>query len=132
MKREKKKESYPSIPAKTSDLNPVKLPNSHLAFVPDAKLFDYLLSPSHPEGGPKASFFATAGYTVEHAEQLRGELLRIAREGTLKQEMSIECGQKYIVEGMLSRDSGPGIPLRTIWVIDRGTTAPRFVTAYPL
>lgn len=110
----------------------MKLPNSHLAFVPDAKLFDYLLSPSHPEGGPKASFFLAAGYAAENAEKLRNELLRIAREGILKQEMSIECGQKYIVEEMLTRDSRPGIPLRTIWVIDKGTSAPRFVTAYPL
>jgi hypothetical protein len=110
----------------------MKLPNCESAYVPDAKLLDYLLSPSHPEGGPKAAFFAAIGYSRTQAESLRTELLRIAREGTLMEESTIDCGQKYVVEGLLPRPSGHGIPLRTIWVIDRGVTAPRFVTAYPV
>jgi hypothetical protein len=110
----------------------VLLPNATDAFVPHAKLFDYLLAPSHPEGGPKATFFALAGYTSSNAESLRTELLRIAREGNVTEQLQIEVGQKFVVEGALRTRNGRGIPLRTVWVIDHGTAAPRFVTAYPL
>ena len=110
----------------------MKLPNSIAAYVPDAKLFAYLLSPSHPEGGPKSEFFASVGYPVENAETLRSEFLRIARSEEVNSEIIFEFGLKFVVEGMLARDGGMGIPIRTIWVIDRGETAPRFVTAYPL
>ena len=109
-----------------------KLPNSRAAYIPDAKLLNYLLSPSHPEGGPKAAFFDSIGYSLVNAEALRSELLRIARDGILTKTESIECGEKYVVEGTLSNGPKPGIPLRTIWVIDYGTTAPRLITAYPL
>lgn len=109
-----------------------KLPNAEAAYVPDAKLFDYLLSRAHPEGGPKAAFFSAIGYGRSDAERLRDELVRIAREGAVMQQSGIDCGEKYVIDGALRRTSGEPIPLRTVWVIDRGTTAPRFVTAYPL
>jgi len=110
----------------------MKLPNSIAAYVPDAKLFGYLLSTSHPEGGPKAEFFAAIGYPVEKAETLRSEFLRIAHSEEVKDEIFFDFGVKYVVEGLLAREGGMGIPIRTIWVIDRGETAPRFVSAYPL
>ena len=108
------------------------LPNSKAAYVPDAKLFAYLLSPSHPEGGPKSEFFAAVGYPIENAEALRQEFLRIARSEEVVDEISFVFGVKYVVEGILARAGGEGIPIRTIWVIDKGETAPRFVSAYPL
>jgi hypothetical protein len=108
------------------------LPHSESAYIPDAKLFEYLLSPAHPEGGPKAIFFEAIGYTTENAESLRAELMRIARDGHLTDQSRIDVGEKYVIEGVLSRKKGNGIRLRTVWVIDTGTTAPRFITAYPL
>jgi len=99
---------------------------------PMPRCLKYLLPPNHPEGGPKAAFFAGAGYTQQNGESLRNELLRIAAQNEVVGESTIECGQKYVVEGTLSGIDGAGIPLRTIWVIDRGTTSPRFVTAYRL
>jgi hypothetical protein len=110
----------------------MKLPNSIAAYVPDAKLFAYLLSPSHPEGGPKAEFFAAVGYPIENADALRSEFLRIARSEEVKDEIIFEFGVKFVVEGLLAREGGVGIPIRTIWVIDKGETAPRFVSAYPI
>jgi hypothetical protein len=110
----------------------MKLPNSIAAYIPDAKLFVYLLSPSHPEGGPKSEFFSAVGYPVDNAEALRNEFLRIGRSEDVKDEIIFEFGVKYAVEGLLARDSGSGIPIRTIWVINKGETAPRFVSAYPL
>jgi uncharacterized protein DUF6883 len=110
----------------------MKLPNSLAAYIPDPKLYAYLLSASHPEGGPKSEFFAAVGYPIENAEALRREFLRIARSDDVRAEIIFEFGVKYVVEGLLAREDGPGIPIRTIWVIDKRETAPRFVSAYPL
>ncbi len=54
------------------------LPNVENARVDDSKLHGYLLSLSHPEGGAKARFYESIGFTIENAEELRIELLRIA------------------------------------------------------
>jgi hypothetical protein len=40
----------------------MKLPNAHLATVPEAKVTRYLLNPAHPAGGSKATFFLRFGF----------------------------------------------------------------------
>jgi hypothetical protein len=56
----------------------VHLPNADLAVVADAKVRDYLLSPSHPVGRFKSSFFAALGFTVANWEDLRDAFLALA------------------------------------------------------
>jgi len=41
-------------------------------------------------------------------------------------------GRRYIVDGLVATPSGIVAALRTVWIRPHGTTAPRFVTAYPL
>jgi hypothetical protein len=61
---------------------PVKLPNSEKAFVGITKLRDYSLNLEHESGGHKARVFRAAlELTLDDAEWLRVELLRIALEG---------------------------------------------------
>ncbi len=40
----------------------MKLPHRENAYVPAAKLFDYLLSETHPVGRLKSRFFRSAGF----------------------------------------------------------------------
>lgn len=110
----------------------MNLPNCSEAFVPIAKLRDYLLSPSHPEGGPKSVIFEIMGYTLHNISELESALLSIAHEGEVVSSNELPFGNKYIVDGKLPRQQGTEILLRTVWIIDRGETAPRFITAYPL
>jgi len=42
----------------------MKLPNAHLAVVPERKITLYLLNPAHSAGGSKAVFFLRFGFTV--------------------------------------------------------------------
>ncbi len=56
----------------------MKLPNSDRAYVPEPKLMEYLLSHSHPEGGPKSVLFESAGYTQANSEELGAILLNCA------------------------------------------------------
>jgi hypothetical protein len=59
-------------------------------------------------------------------------LLRIARDSDVVDIFVDDFGVKYVVEGILTDKRGRGIPLLTVWVIDKGTDFPRLVTAYPL
>ena len=40
-------------------------------------------------------------------------------------------GEKYLVDGPLDSPSGITPAVRTVWIVDAGTDAPRLVTAYP-
>ena len=73
-----------------------------------------------------------AGYSSDNPEALRKQLLRIANEQEVTEEIISPYGTKYIVEGMLEGRIGNGIPLRTVWIINKGESVPSFVTAYPL
>jgi hypothetical protein len=110
----------------------MKLPNSHSAYIPQAKLRDYLLSSSHPEGGPKSAFFEIAGFSLKNVEALEKALLAIAANEEVVFQFEFPFGNKYIIDGKLPSNQGTEIPLRTVWVIDIGENTPCFVTAYPL
>jgi hypothetical protein len=38
---------------------------------------------------------------------------------------------KYIVDGALITPSGKSPPVRTVWIVDKGSENPRLVTSYP-
>jgi hypothetical protein len=92
------------------------------------KLEGYLLSPTHPIGGPKSRFFLRMGF---NAEALERELLEVARSGDVSETTSSPHGVKYTVDGVVSTPSGRRVSLRTIWIVEQAGTSPRFVTAYP-
>jgi hypothetical protein len=54
------------------------LPNAHLAVVERRKITEYLLNPTHPDNGGKASFFAALGFDVERWELLAEALRALA------------------------------------------------------
>jgi hypothetical protein len=110
----------------------MKLPNADKAYVPARKLLDYLLSLSHPVGGPKARFFRSAGFDDANVSTLEHALIEIARSGEVTEVEQTTHGTKYAVEGALETpDRGPKT-IRTVWIIEAGGESPRFVTAYPL
>jgi hypothetical protein len=108
----------------------MKLPNSEKAFVDIAKLRDYSLNPEHESGGHKARVFRAAlGLTLDDAEWLRVELLRIAREGdSVVGELS-PFGQKYVVDAALTVNTRTAI-VRTAWIVENGSDFPRLVSCY--
>jgi hypothetical protein len=60
---------------------PVLLPNADRAVVEDAKVRDYLLSPTHPVGRFKSVFFIALGFSSDHWLLLGDALLDLARTG---------------------------------------------------
>jgi hypothetical protein len=110
----------------------MNLPNHEQAVVPPEKLSDYLLSLSHPVGRSKAVFFRGLGYDENNTGRLAEALLNIAHSGDVRDTIETEYGVKYVIPGELTGQAGQMAQVQTVWIVDKGQTAPRFVTAYPL
>ena len=110
----------------------MKLPHGEEVVVPQKKIEDYLLNPGHPIGGSKAVFFRRFGFSREQWHLLAGSLVRHARENPVASADSDADGTTYLVEGPLETPSGRRPRLRSVWLVERGKLAPRFITAYPL
>ena len=109
----------------------MKLPDAAHAFVPLAKIKDYLLSETHVVGRAKAAFFYELGFTRERPEDLRRALLDVARRGDIAEVVRTPYGTKYVVDGLLLAPTGERVKVRTVWIVERGDFRPRLVTAYP-
>lgn len=108
-----------------------RLPNAIQAWIPAAKLTEYLLSLTHPRGRPKALFFRRCGFYLEDWQALEEALLRQARAGVVVEEIPAVFGVHYVVEGPIASLDGRSPLVWTIWIVEHGKTAPRLVSAYP-
>lgn len=97
----------------------------------DAKVRDYLLSPSHPVGRFKASFFVALGFSVTDWEVLRSALLNLAGSTEAVLAERSPFGQKYEVRGILQGPSGRQAIVVTVWMLPNGRDFAHFVTAFP-
>ena len=55
------------------------IPNPNEAIAATEKVRDYLLNLEHPDGGPKAVWFHSLGYSRDEWRELAADLLAIAR-----------------------------------------------------
>jgi hypothetical protein len=109
----------------------MKLPNAAFAIVAEKKSTAYLLSPSHLQGGSKASFFSRFGFSPERWEVLADALRDHAQanEGVSIQETLYET--RYTVEGPIVSPDGRNPTVRVGWYVLRGEETPRLATAVP-
>jgi hypothetical protein len=110
----------------------MQLPNADEAIVPRTKLENYLLDLAHPIGGGKARFFLSFGFRREEWNLLAVAFRKHSQENPVANSMSDADGVTYLIEGLLETPSGRKPRVRTIWLIETGQVAPRFITAYPL
>ncbi len=110
----------------------MKLPHAEEAVVPRNKTERYLLDLGHPIGGGKAVFFIRFGFRREEWRVLCHALCQHAQENEVTDLVSDADGVTYVVEGPLETPSGRRPNLRSVWLIETGRVAPRFITAYPL
>jgi hypothetical protein len=110
----------------------MNLPNAESAIVPRSKIEDYLLHLEHPIGGGKAKFFVHFGFDRKRWEELADALRRHAQENQVAGTTVDTDGVTYVVEGGIKAPSGRQLRIRTVWLIETGELAPRFITAYPL
>lgn len=108
----------------------MKLRNIHAAKIPTRKVRDYLLSPSHPIGRYKASFFRSLGYDQAQWEVLAADLQALLAGDAKRMEVT-EFGTKYEIRSRITGPNGRIGHIVSAWIILNGEDAPRFVTAYP-
>jgi hypothetical protein len=99
--------------------------------VHDAKVRDYLLSPTHPVGRFKAAFFAVLGYTAANWSEFRDVLTQLARTEDAHLGDASQFGQKYELHATITGPAGRSADIVTVWIVLNDEDYPRFVTAYP-
>jgi hypothetical protein len=110
----------------------VKLPNAAHGFIPEEKLTKYLLSMAHPVGRSKAVFFLSQGFSPESWPDLAAALVQHAEQHEVAGMEVRPEGTVFRVDGPLSTPGGRTPLVRSIWILENGVSAPRFVTAYAL
>ena len=110
----------------------MKLPHYEKAVVPRAKVTDYLLSSSRPDGRGKARFFRSFGFSVESWEIFAEALLRHVADHDVVRVETSPFGTRYVVEGIISTPDGRAPLIRAVWFVETDEQIPRFATAYPL
>jgi hypothetical protein len=109
----------------------VLLPNAERAIVDEAKVRDYLLSPSHPVGRFKAAFFWALGFSADDWRSLSEALLTIGRSGEVNEGQASPFGQKFEIRASLTGPSGRQATIVTVWMVSNGRDFAHFVTAFP-
>jgi len=109
----------------------VQIPNADQAVIDPAKLYGYLLAPSHPIGRFKAAFFLAPGYTSDTWRRLEEDLRSQHLSKDATPEDPTIYGQKYTIRATLEGPSGASVDTVSVWVVRTGEEFPRFVTAYP-
>ena len=110
----------------------MKLPNYEQAIIPEAKLTEYLLSETHPEGKEKAAFFQRFGFSTEEWEALANALRGHAIQHEVVKMVESKYGQRFVIEGELQTPDGRNPAIRSVWFVEWDQDTPRLVTAYPL
>ena len=108
----------------------MKPPDFEDGFIDEAKITDYLLSEEN--SGGKAAFFFAFVFTLGKPDTLRRALLLHAQSCEAARFSETSHGLKIIIEGELQTPDGRMPWVRSIWIIEKERTAPRFITAYPL
>jgi hypothetical protein len=109
----------------------MKLPNPERAVISQDKLVSYLMNPAHPDNGGKAAFFLSHGFSPDRWQELASALVGLAATINVSKSVASPHGTKYVLDGELRTPSGRSPRVRTVWIVDAGTDAPRLVTAYP-
>lgn len=110
----------------------MKLPHAEHALVDLAKLRDYSLSNTHPEGKHKARvFFAALGLEAGDSEWLRDQLLLAVLQEDCRTGFVTEFGQRYSVDLNLRRGSREA-RIRSAWIVRADEEFPRLVSCYVL
>ena len=110
----------------------MRLPYGQNAEIPQAKLTEYLLSPTHRDGRHEAAFFTRFGFSMAAWQDLAATLRQHALDHEVTKEEDAPFGKRYVIEGIMQAPDGRAPMLRAVWFIERGSGTPRFVTAYPL
>ncbi len=101
--------------------------------IDEVKIRDYLLNLDHADGRPKALFFLGGGFVLDNPEQLKAALRRHLFDNPItKRESDRFGGERLAIDAPMLVPDGRTPMVRSVWTVDKGHTAPRLITAYPI
>jgi len=109
----------------------MRLPNFEQAVIDQVKLQEYILSSSHPLGRFKAALFRKMGYTRDIWEQLAIDIRKQHLPLDVEKSEKTNYGEKYTIAGLITGPNGTTMLLKSVWIILKGESIPRFITIYP-
>lgn len=110
----------------------MRLPHAEQAHVAQEKITEYLLSFAHPDGSNKAEFFTKFGFRLEQWEILREALRQHGARYEVVKTVESAYGTRYAIDGALESPDGRNPLMRTIWMMEKGSSTPRLITAHPI
>jgi hypothetical protein len=108
-----------------------RVPNATSAIIDPRKVTHYLMSGSSAKGAPKAAFFEQFGFRRDQPGSLESALLTHVAAHEIDKVLPSPWGIKYEITGPMAAPDGRLPMVRSVWIINTGTTVPRFVTAVP-
>jgi hypothetical protein len=109
----------------------MRLPNVDRIRVDREKITEYLLNLSHPDGASKARFFIGFGFRIGEWDVLGKALIQHGIDHPVERVVDSAFGTRYTVVGPLETPDGRDPHVRSVWILDKGSDAPRLVTAHP-
>ena len=108
----------------------MELPFPDALRVDQTKITGYLLNDATGRG--KAAFFLRLGFRPENWETLAKALKVQARENAVASVVDSPYGKRYSVDGTIETPDNrePRPRVRTVWILETGTAAPRLITAH--
>jgi len=98
--------------------------------IPANKVTDYLLNVNHPEGGPKARYFLSHGFTLKEVGTFIEALFLHAVKANFVQQKSNNFTSKLIYEAEMPMPDGTTAKIRSVWQVPLGEATQTLVTAY--
>jgi hypothetical protein len=109
----------------------MNLPNADEAYVDRAKIVEYLLSATHPDGRVKARFFSRFGFKAAEWEILAEALRLLGTTNPVVAILESPYGTRYTVDGLMGCPDGRSPSVRTVWIVEHFDPRPRLITAHP-
>lgn len=101
--------------------------------VSEAKVSEYLLNISHPDGGSKARFFVKRGFDPQNPANLVTALFLHAQAYWPGRQIPVgPLETKFVIDGPFRAMDGSFPDLRSVWQGPTGGNSARLITAYPL
>ena len=107
------------------------LPNAENAVIDPKKIYGYSLKADHAEGGPKAEAFKTLlGFDQSNGDELIAQIRKGVLDNAANEGVTDEHGKRFDVDIPVTGPNGNTETVRTGWIFDPGSTAPRLSTAF--
>ena len=95
-----------------------RLPRLDRAFVPEAKIVNYLLSARHSGGRAKAHFLEDFGFRAREWRVLRDAIVAHAAANDITASHQTRFGTRYEIDGPLSAPDGRAPIVRVVWFVE--------------